>query len=211
MFLEWTFQIEFFANCHLAEFGKWLFFIYNQYKWQKLVPRFNQNSKCQHPNSCFPCILFWSICNLWPKRHQLVNTNLTVLPNIEFTKDLNACRAYFPLRQIEVFRNLFVLFWLGFSHYWTLNNVNVLITIEVFVNNTNLTKIKLPPVGLELTTLTTKSEVVHKTKFILKISYSTHDCLAQLDQHQTCKPVMVSVVSSSPTGGNFIFLKTPQC
>ena len=52
-----------------------------------------------------------------------------------------------------------------------------------------------------------KSEVVHETKFSLKISYSTHACLAQLDQHQICKPVMVSVVSSNPTGGNFIFLR----
>ena len=52
-----------------------------------------------------------------------------------------------------------------------------------------------------------KSEVVHETKFSLKISYSTHACLAQLDQHQTCNPVMVSVVSSNPTGGNFIFLR----
>ena len=34
-----------------------------------------------------------------------------------------------------------------------------------------------------------------------------HACLAQLDQHQTCQPVMVSVVSSNPTGGNFIFLR----
>ena len=50
-----------------------------------------------------------------------------------------------------------------------------------------------------------KNEVVHETKFSLKISYSTHACLAQLDQHQTCKPVMVTVVSSNPTGGNFIF------
>ena len=39
------------------------------------------------------------------------------------------------------------------------------------------------------------------------ISYSTHACLDQLDRHQTCKPVVVSVVSSSPTGGNFIFLR----
>ena len=31
--------------------------------------------------------------------------------------------------------------------------------------------------------------------------------LAQLDQHQTCKPLMVSIVSSNPTGGNFIFLR----
>ena len=39
------------------------------------------------------------------------------------------------------------------------------------------------------------------------LKLSTHACLAQLDQHQTCKPVMISVVSSSPTGGNFIFFK----
>ena len=39
------------------------------------------------------------------------------------------------------------------------------------------------------------------------LKLSTHACLAQLDQHQTCKPVMVSVVSSSPTGGNFNFLR----
>ena len=30
---------------------------------------------------------------------------------------------------------------------------------------------------------------------------------AYLDRHQTCKPVIVSVVSESPTGGNFIFLR----
>ena len=50
---------------------------------------------------------------------------------------------------------------------------------------------------------------VQKVKWCMKqkISYSTHACLAQLDQHQTCKPVMVSAVSSSPTGGNFIFLR----
>ena len=52
-----------------------------------------------------------------------------------------------------------------------------------------------------------KSEVVHETNFSLKIFYSTHACLVQLDQHQTCKPVMVSVVSSNPTGGNLIFLR----
>ena len=34
--------------------------------------------------------------------------------------------------------------------------------------------------------------MVHETKFSLKISYSTHVCLAQLDRHQTCEPVMVS-------------------
>ena len=52
-----------------------------------------------------------------------------------------------------------------------------------------------------------KSEVMYETKFSLKISYSTHACLAQLDKHQTCKPMMVSVVSSSPTGDNLIFLR----
>ena len=52
-----------------------------------------------------------------------------------------------------------------------------------------------------------KSEVVHETKFSLKISYSTHACLAQLDQHQTCKPVMVSVVSSNPTEATLFFLR----
>ena len=52
-----------------------------------------------------------------------------------------------------------------------------------------------------------KSEVVHETKFSLKISCSIHACLAQLDQHQTCKPVMVSVASSNSTGGNFNFLR----
>ena len=52
-----------------------------------------------------------------------------------------------------------------------------------------------------------KSEVVHETKFSLKISYSTHAYLAQLDQHQTRNPVMVGVMSSNPTGDNFIFLR----
>ena len=52
-----------------------------------------------------------------------------------------------------------------------------------------------------------KIEVVHETQFLLKISYSTHACLAQLDQHQTCEPVMVNVVSSNPTGGKFISLR----
>ena len=32
------------------------------------------------------------------------------------------------------------------------------------------------------------NEVVHETKFSLKICYSTHVCLAQLVGHQTCKP-----------------------
>ena len=48
----------------------------------------------------------------------------------------------------------------------------------------------------ELTTLTITG--------LQNLKLSTHACLAQLDQHQTCKPVMVSVVSSNP---NFIFLR----
>ena len=38
------------------------------------------------------------------------------------------------------------------------------------------------------------------------LKLSTCACLAQLDQHQICKPVMVNVVSPNPTGGNFNFL-----
>ena len=37
------------------------------------------------------------------------------------------------------------------------------------------------------------------------LSILTHSCLAQLDQHQTCKPLIVSVVSLNATGGNFMF------
>ena len=33
-----------------------------------------------------------------------------------------------------------------------------------------------------------------------------HDRRTELDKQQTSKPVMVGVVSSIPTGGNFIFL-----
>ena len=32
-----------------------------------------------------------------------------------------------------------------------------------------------------------------------------HDRSAELDKHQTSEPVMVSVVSLIPTGGNFFF------
>ena len=37
-----------------------------------------------------------------------------------------------------------------------------------------------------------ESEMVYETKFSLKMSYSTHVCLVELDKHQTSKPVMVS-------------------
>ena len=40
-----------------------------------------------------------------------------------------------------------------------------------------------------------------------KIWNFQHACLAQLDRHQTYKSVMVSVVSSSQTRGNFNFLR----
>ena len=49
-----------------------------------------------------------------------------------------------------------------------------------------------------------KSEVVHEAKFSSKISYSTDVWLAGMDKHQTSKLVMVSVLSSIPTGGNFV-------
>ena len=45
--------------------------------------------------------------------------------------------------------------------------------------------------------------MVHETSFSLKISYSTHACLAQLDQHQTCKPVMVQI----PLQATLFFLR----
>ena len=53
-----------------------------------------------------------------------------------------------------------------------------------------------------------KSEMVHETEINLKIYYLTHVCLVHLERHQTCKQVMVSIVSSSARGGNFIFLDT---
>ena len=55
-----------------------------------------------------------------------------------------------------------------------------------------------------------KSEVVHETKFSLKISYSTHVLLVQLDRHQTCKPVMVSCHFYSHYRP-LCFLKIPWC
>ena len=55
-----------------------------------------------------------------------------------------------------------------------------------------------------------KSEEVHETKFNLKISYSTHVCLAELDRHHTCKSVMISCEFKSHWR-QIYFLKTPQC
>ena len=59
---------------------------------------------------------------------------------------------------------------------------------------------------LNLEMIQVQCELVCETRFSLKISYSTHVCLAQLDKYQTCKPVMVSVVSSIPTVSYFIIL-----
>ena len=50
-----------------------------------------------------------------------------------------------------------------------------------------------------------KSEVVHEKKFSLKISYSTHACLAQLDQHQTCNP---AAGDTCPRSQFFVLTKT---
>ena len=55
-----------------------------------------------------------------------------------------------------------------------------------------------------------KSEVAHETKFSLKMSYSTHAYLAQLDQHQTHKPVVVSVMSSIPLEATLLFVQKWQ-
>ena len=43
--------------------------------------------------------------------------------------------------------------------------------------------------------------VEHDLRDILRLA--RQDRLAKLDKHQTCKPMMVSVVSSNPTGGSF--------
>ena len=56
-----------------------------------------------------------------------------------------------------------------------------------------------------------KIEVVHETKFSLKISYLIHVCLAQLDRHKTCKPMMVSCTFNSHLRQLYCFLKTVQC
>ena len=50
--------------------------------------------------------------------------------------------------------------------------------------------------------------MVHETKFNLRISYSVHVKLVQLNRRQTSQPAMFSVVHSIPSGGNFIFAET---
>ena len=48
--------------------------------------------------------------------------------------------------------------------------------------------------------------------FSLKISYSTHVRLVQLDRHQTCKPGMVSQCCEfKSVMRSTLFLKTPRC
>ena len=53
-----------------------------------------------------------------------------------------------------------------------------------------------------------KSEVVHETKFSLKISYSAHAYLAQLHQHQTCKPAMLILYKNDRNVNFVLFTKT---
>ena len=50
-----------------------------------------------------------------------------------------------------------------------------------------------------------KSEVEHETKFSLRIFYSTNVWVAEWLRHLPSNSLMVGVVSSVPTGGNFIF------
>ena len=58
---------------------------------------------------------------------------------------------------------------------------------------------------LNLEIISLKSEVEHETKFYLLIFYSTHVWMAKWNRHLTFRPLMVGIVSSIPTGGNFIF------
>ena len=73
------------------------------------------------------------------------------------------------------------------------------LTIEVFVNNTNLTFLTY------LYKIST--EVSWKNNVASSRTRTRNTDHHWLDRHQTCKPVMVSVASSSPTGGNFNFLR----
>ena len=41
-------------------------------------------------------------------------------------------------------------------------------------------------------------------KLQFKVCQVAHGCVAYLDKHSTLDPVMVSVVSSNPTGGNIL-------
>ena len=55
--------------------------------------------------------------------------------------------------------------------------------------------------------------MAHETKFNLRFPYltnvySTYVWLGQLDSHPTSKPVMISVLSLIPTGGNLFFTET---
>ena len=46
--------------------------------------------------------------------------------------------------------------------------------------------------------------MVHETNFSLRSEQVALVSVAYLDKHSTLGPVMVSVVSSNPTGGNFL-------
>ena len=43
-----------------------------------------------------------------------------------------------------------------------------------------------------------------RNKLWFKVCQAAHGSVAYLDKHSTLDPVMVSVVSSNPTGGNFL-------
>ena len=45
---------------------------------------------------------------------------------------------------------------------------------------------------------------MHETNFNLRSAQAAHGSVAYLDKHSTLDPVMVSVVSSNPTEGNFL-------
>ena len=78
--------------------------------------------------------------------------------------------------------------------------------IKVFVNNTTvLSRHELTVSDFEIIMKSCSIEPRNDSIPKSEVVHSTHVCLAQLDQHQTCKPVMASVVNSIPTGGNFIF------
>ena len=80
--------------------------------------------------------------------------------------------------------------------------------IEVLVYNTNLTFLSFLYKIKSRSDPSLNSTVVHETNLSLKI-YSNLACLAQLDRHQTCKPVMVSCEFNSHWR-QLYFLKTPR-
>ena len=76
---------------------------------------------------------------------------------------------------------------------WKAQNQSTASPVEVFVNRTNRHVLTVSDFQILIKSCSIesrndpspKSKVVYETKFSLKISYSTHACLAQLDQQQT--------------------------